>query len=699
MLLSIFILLLVTFGGLALTYVYDKEARLLVRFAAGTIIGSAVFSFAAFLAACFFGFSVVTVLLALVAALAPLALFARRDFQLKFAADRNHARQMLDHVKLHRAASFAFYAALLVVMFFFFERAMFFTKDGIFTGASQNYGDLPFHLGAIFSFTEGNNFPPENPSYAFAKFTYPFMADLLAACLIKLGAGVREAMLAQNVFFGFALVVLLERFAYKLTQNKLAGKLAPVLLLFCGGLGFVIFLRDYWNYDRGFFNFLWNLKNDYTIRPEGLRWGNSLVVLFITQRSLLFGLPIALIVLTKLWELFTAETPRRGEEINGDERGVNRDKRNENDKQQKSPFLPFSLSPLLAVGLLAGTLPLVHAHSLAVLFVVCAVLFFFSLDKWREWIVFGAAVSIVAVPQLTWSLTGSATRLSEFVEPHLGWDARDENFFVFWAKNLGLFIPLLAVALFMIWNRRAAETPSEEKDEKSKIKDQKSKTKDRKPKTENQLPITSRQLLIFYIPFALCFIVPNFIKLAPWEWDNIKVMIYWFVGSIPLVAWLLARLWADGTALKIVAGACLFVLTFSGAIDVWRTASGQINYQVFSADAVRLAEQIKGKTAPNALFLNAPTFNSAVVLSGRRSLMRYTGHLGSYGIDYQERELEVKRIYEGSALADGFLKKYGIEYVIISPEETSNLPFVNERYFEKFPKIAEFGAYKLYKVK
>jgi hypothetical protein len=694
MLLSIFILLLVTFGGLALTYLYDREARLLVRFAAGTIVGSAVFSFVAFLVACFFGFSFVTVSVALVVTLLPLGLLARKDFRLRFAADRNHAKQMLEYVKPHRLASFVFYVALLAVMFFFFERAMFFTKDGIFTGASQNLGDLPFHLGAIFSFTEGNNFPPENPSYAFAKFTYPFMADLLAACLVKFGAGVREAMFVQNMFFGFALVVLLERFAYKLTQNRLAGKLAPVLLLFCGGLGFIIFLRDGWNYDKGFFDFLWNLKNDYTIRPEGLRWGNSLVVLFITQRSLLFGLPIALIVLTKLWELFTAETQRRGEEINGDERGVNRDKRNENDNQQKSPFLPFSLSPLLGVGLLAGTLPLVHAHSLAVLFLVCAVLFFFSLDKWREWIVFGSAVSIVAVPQLVWSLTGSATRLSEFVEPHFGWDARDENFFVFWAKNLGLFIPLLVAALFMIFRRREAETPSEEKNENKKIK-----TKDRKQKTENQLPITNHQLLIFYIPFALSFIIPNLVKLAPWEWDNIKVMIYWFVGSIPLVAWLLARLWASGTALKIVAGVCLFVLTFSGAIDVWRTASGQINYQVFSADAVRLAEQIKQKTPPNALFLNAPTYNSAVVLAGRRSLMRYTGHLGSYGIDYQPRELEVKRIYEGSALADSFLKKYGIEYVIISPEETANLQFVNEQYFEKFPKIAEFGAYKLYKVK
>ena len=34
-------------------------------------------------------------------------------------------------------------------------------------------------------------------------------------------------------------------------------------------------------------------------------------------------------------------------------------------------------------------------------------------------------------------------------------------------------------------------------------------------------------LLRFYLPFTFCFIVPNLVKLAPWGWDNIKVLFYW----------------------------------------------------------------------------------------------------------------------------------------------------------------------------
>ncbi|MFN3330156.1 MAG: hypothetical protein ACK419_04435, partial [Pyrinomonadaceae bacterium] len=120
---------------------------------------------------------------------------------------------------------------------------------------------------------------------------------------------------------------------------------------------------------------------------------------------------------------------------------------------------------------------------------------------------------------------------------------------------------------------------------------------------------------------------------------------------------------------------------------------------VFSKDAVSIAEMIKQKTEPDALFLNAPTYNSAVVLSGRRSLMRYTGHLHSYGIDYEAREKDVEKIYKGGAAADALIAKYKIDYVMISPEEYANLSTINEDYFQKFPLIAQVGAYRVYKVR
>src|SRR4029453_13658989 len=92
-----------------------------------------------------------------------------------------------------------------------------------------------------------------------------------------------------------------------------------------------------------------------------------------------------------------------------------------------------------------------------------------------------------------------------------GWDRGSENTVWFWLKNTGLFVPLIALAIF--W------------------------------RGENYL--VSKRMFIYYLPFTLCFIIPNLVKLAPWVWDNIKVLYYWWLASAPLVALLLVRLWRE----------------------------------------------------------------------------------------------------------------------------------------------------------
>lgn len=667
MLLTFVLLSLITAGGFGLTYLFSDDETFLWRVAAGNVVGAAVFGLACFVFACFFGFSVPVITLSFLLTLAPLLIFSRQTNRRLFHKDWRKASGNLEGANFKKALGFGYYAFFLILFWLFFDRTMYENAQGIFTGGSQNLGDLPFHLGAIFSFTEGNNFPPENPSYAFAKFSYPFMADLITAAFIPFSAKVRDAMLVQNVALAFSLLVILERFTFKFTGSRLAGKLAPVLLFFCGGLGFVWFLKDFWQGAQSLTEFLWKLPQDYTI-GEKFRWGNSLTTLFMTQRSLLLGMPLTIIVLQKLWETF-----------NSQQSSVISYQNAENDTAVQHSALS---TQHFTIGLLAGLLPLIHVHSLAVLFVVSAFLFFFRLDKWREWLAFGAGVVIVAVPELIWVMTGSATRLTEFIAWHFGWDKRDLGFPWFWLKNTGAFIPIL---VFGIWTISAAV------ERRNKIAEN-----DKSERKIHHSPFTVHHLY-FYLPFLICFVVANLIKLAPWEWDNIKVLIYWFVGSVPFVAVFLAELWNRDKLLKAVAVICLIVLTFSGALDVWRTISGQTNNNVFSKDSVAIAEQIKNKTAPNSLFLNAPTYNSAVVLSGRRSLMRYSGHLSSYGIDYGERESDVKKIYAGDATAAILLKKYNVEYVIVSPEERSNLT-VNEAFFNEFPVIAESGQHRVYKV-
>jgi len=642
MILALILILAISFGGACLTYAFAKDEPALWRFAVGTVVGTAIFGTANFIAASFFGLNIYVVIASLLITLLPVLVMRSAEPRKAYRRDRDRIKGNFQGKSYKKLFRFSYYLFFVLLFVFFFERAMFQTEQGIFTGGSNNLGDLPFHLGAIFSFTDAANFPPINPSYSGAKFSYPFIADLVTAAFMKLGIGVKDAMLVTNVFWAFSLLVITERFVLKIAGDKLAARLASFLLFFSGGLGFIWFFGDYSAQSKGFFEFLNSLPKDYTI-GDNFRWGNSMITLFLTQRSLLLGMPITLAVMTLLWNCFSGPKDQKNEERH-----------------------------FLIIGLIAGLLPLIHLHSLFVLFILTGFLFVFRHDLWRTWIAFGIGVCVAAIPELIWSITGSATHAAKFFAFNFGWDSGDQNIFWFWLKNTGFVIPLLiaGIAAVLIAQKGKSETERRESDLK----------------------------LYFYIPFVLIFVLANIFKFAPWEWDNIKLLIYWFAGSLPFICLILAMLWRKAWPLKVLAAACFAVLIFSGGLDVWRTASGQVNALVFDADSVEFGKQINLRTAPNAIVLNAPTYNSSAVLSGRISVMRYPGHLGSHGIDYAGRGRDVTAIYLGSPNAVELMAKYNIDYVIVSPQERT-LPGFNEAFFRQFPVRAKVGDHILYKVR
>ncbi|MEZ5307853.1 MAG: hypothetical protein R2684_11980 [Pyrinomonadaceae bacterium] len=649
MILSLILLLFVTAGGIGVTLLFAGRKTLIWRISAGYIVGSCIFGAICFAGTFLVSFGWPLIVVSGLLAASPALLVRNKELHETFAREYFKAKGRIEGFTSGRVVNLLFYLFFLILFAAFFDRAMILEAGAIFTGASNNLGDLPFHLGAIYSFTDGANFPPINPSFAGAKFTYPFLADFLTATLVKLGASVQGAMLLENVSWAFALLVILETFAREITGSKTAGKIAVALLFFSGGLGFVWFLRDYWNGAQGLFEILWNLPMDYTIGDK-FRWGNSLVVLFITQRSLLLGMPLALIVMQYLWRLLSDD------QAADDNRVV--------------------LKASATVGILAGLLPLVHAHSLFVLFVVSAFFFPFSYRRFNAWIAFGIATAIPALTIVFWMMSGSASGAGSFFAWHFGFDSRGSNILYFWLKNTGIFIPVALFGVYLL-SRMVVPKDGEQSDEDSEEG-------------------FSLLYLVYAAPFVFLFVVSNLAKFAPWEWDNIKILIYAFVGMSPFAAYAIVRVWRMGVIFKVAASGGLLILLASGALDVWRTASQQMKYGVFEKDAVALAEAIRDRTDEHSIILNAPTYNTAAVLTGRISAMRYVGHLSSHGIDYRGREEDLRRIYSGEATADLLIKKYGIDYILVTPRETLELD-VNQDFFNRYELFAESGAYRVYR--
>src|SRR5436190_2737924 len=448
MLISLLLLALIASGGVALTYLVARDEGLMWRIAAGSIVGSTIFGVIAFVVACTIGFNVVTIVASLVVTMLPLLLMRRTEYRSRLRHDWAKAKGKFQGVNAKKLLGFAYYLFFFLVFWFFFDRAAFQIADGIHTGGTQNLGDLPLHIGAITSFVDGNNFPPQNPSWAGAKFAYPFMSDFLTACLVKLDAGIYGALFAQNLTWAFALLVILERFAAKLTNSKIAGRIASALVFFTGGLGFIWFFKDLGEIGKGINDLLWHLPKDYTI-SDTFRWGNSMVVLFMTQRGLLFGMPLTVLVLNYLWKVFArgedTETEEKSEKV---KEGKGKKAKSQASASSVYRFLTSPLGQAFLVGLMAGTLPLVHIHSLAVLFIVAAFLLALQPAKWQEWVAFGVGTALVAVPELAWTMIGSATETTKFIGWRWGWNKHDdENFFWFWFRNTGLAIPLLLAGI------------------------------------------------------------------------------------------------------------------------------------------------------------------------------------------------------------------------------------------------------------
>jgi hypothetical protein len=279
-----------------------------------------------------------------------------------------------------------------------------------------------------------------------------------------------------------------------------------------------------------------------------------------------------------------------------------------------------------------------------------------------QWIWFFVAAAIIALPQVIW-LAGSKTiHASSYVSWHPGWDHGSLNVVQFWILNTGLFIPALLMAL--LWRDDDLATP--------------------------------RPLLKYYLPFLLCFFIPNLISLAPWIWDNIKVLIYWYIASVPLVALLLARGLQQKSYGRWIAAGALAGMVFAGALDITRVVTGASPNREFSNEDIAAAQTLLARTQPDGVVIQAPTWNSAVFLTGRLSLLGYPGWIGSRGLPYQQREADIQQIYAGSSEAEALLKQYHVEYVVIGPLEQATLT-VNEQFWARQRKIAETGGYRVYR--
>lgn len=534
-----------------------------------------------------------TVLLATALAAAPLALVARAESRRRLGEEVQDA---VGSLRLLESAAGVGKAVLALggsaVLVAAFRRAMVVDGRGISTASDHNLGDLPFHLNLIAGFVWGGNVPPEHPELAGVGLTYPFLVDFGAALLVAAGSEVHTALLVQNVVLALALFALLHALGRDLAGSPTAGFLTAGLVFLSGGLGFVTLFQDGAPWPEA----LTERRLDVTIGAPGLRWPNAVISLLIPQRAFLQGLPLVVLA----WRLI----------LTG----------------------PATSRTFVGAGLVAGLLPLAHAHG----FVTAAgslVLLALARHGLRAAVAAGGATTLAGLPQVLFLAVGSGMKGGGFLGWHLGWDRGEAGVVAFWLYNAGLFLPLWAAGL-------AA----------------------RRGSWRDGAPL----LALVMVPW---FVVPNVLRLSPWVWDNVKFLFHGWVGAAPLVAWTVVRLGSGPPWRRAAAAAVGVVLLASGALDVVRLVGRRTPHLVYTADAVEAGQLVREATSPRAVLLHAPTYNSPVYLAGRRSFLGYTGHIWSQGYDGGSREALLDAYYGGDPSAAAALRAAGVDYVLVGPQE------------------------------
>lgn len=504
--------------------------------------------------------------------------------------------------------------------------------NGWYVGQVNLYGDLVFHLGFINKFLETGKVLVESPIYAGSKPNYPIFVDFATAQIAKYTS--IDWALFSTTFIAGLLAIYVARFFIKIfITNEKVVFLSLLLFFVNGGIGFIYFVEDFLKSGDNIVTFLLHMPGQYTdIKEKGYWWINNYLAYFLPQRGFLFAFPVTLMVLTLLYYAV---------------------------KKNKSAYF-------LLAGLLSGTLPLIQAHSLFVIFLLTAVYalvtVFTANDKktvLTNWFIFAFTTAVIALP-LFKSISSSDNAL-KYIRFEPGFTS-EENIIWFWLKNLGLFAPMLIASLIWIYKK-------------------------------------NRYLFILYTPFLLLFILSNIFVFQPWAFDNTKILIYWYFASCVIVGYFLyEEFFTENGFKKVVGTLSVFLMIFSGGLDLLRTFTPVTNYQIFSAADIKVANSVANLTPKNTTFITASNHNHPIpALTGRSALLGFHGWIWSHGLPYQQRADAISQIYLGGETASQLISQYRINYVTVGPQERAEFT-INENYFSQFPEIYLAVGWNLYDV-
>ena len=554
----------------------------------------------------------------------------------------------------------------------------------------NNLGDLSLHLTLIKNFANGIAIWPDSPIFVFSKLRYPAGIDLFNGLL---------SLVHIDMLIGLVWVGLLSSLAIFYGFYRWGGTFAVAGFLFNGGIAGFQFLKT--------FKFLDYQGTEADIQHHPIAWKSIALSMLVTQRGWLYAIPAGLVLLWHWREKFFSQSPIT--EVGSTTPALAKaddpaqpaavDARN-----YKRGLLPWWVELSIY-----ASLPLFHLHTFIALTIVLVVGLFFERATELKFIVnlvrskgmagvarlishpkmwpeifrgapirrHAAALLIAAFIPATFFvwLTTDQFHAASVMKWHPGW-AQDSTdfaapffklgpkdwgsstgpglllqktwngviapFFQFWLPNFGLWVPLalglVGLCGWRIWKGkwRWGETPPAD--------------------------------IAFVIAAVVIFAFGYFVQTAPWDWDNLKLMVWGYFIILPF-------LWSDiigRWAFPERAATCLLLfgsgfITLLGGLSAGHPGFGLIE----RARLDRIGTALRPLPI-EARFATYPTYNHPVLLQGRKVVLGYPGHLWTEGFDYGKANDQLTALMNGAANWRDNAKALGVRYIFWGNDERTN---------------------------
>lgn len=189
-----------------------------------------------------------------------------------------------------------------------------------------------------------------------------------------------------------------------------------------------------------------------------------------------------------------------------------------------------------------------------------------------------------------------------------------------------------------------------------------------------------------------------FVMLAPWDWDNVKVLIWPWVMIFALVGRTLERGLSEKARYS---GFVVLMLAFLPGLQViaksWEKPQEKA-VNIWSLEELSYSASVLKRVPASAVFASAGTPNHVLTYHGRLRVMGYGGHVWSHAIDPGNTEQNLNDLMQGKPNWVDAAKALHVTHIYWGPEERKRWPGEPE-WKLRLPKVAEAGPDEVYEFK